>query len=369
MAKKAAGGRVTPSRRADDKIGHARRLLLSGSERHFASARELIRANRNDIEFRVLALQDDVKRWIENNDEKVKPIAFLDDVVRRAQKLDHELEPGQWYARAIVARALRYGGRLNRARNLYARAQKEMGGFAKDGGEADRERSYVLADYAEFWAYLGYSAKAEETFALIPAKLQKGWLLWALAFIQHQAAFTDIFPGVGPALPIGEIARYREAIRLLGKARAQNGDKDDLSPKEIADSFLLEAANWGGIYRRLLVDGADEARLKAARKSAEKAVEQFTGQADAAVNGFWSWKKEQRGSMARRYIQGIDAPANAAGEAAAAAWRGVLADHYRLNLAAAGIGAEAQSAKPGLLVPPQFADGDTAKGDDPGDDD
>ena len=362
MAKKAAKGKTA-------KLDHAKRLLMSGTERHYVSARELIRANKDVTDFQVLALQDDVKTWIENSDAKVKPIAFLEDIINRAKEIETAIADGKWHARAIVAHAFRYGGRLNKARNLYARAKREMGAFKKDGSDADRERADVLADYVEFWAYLGYSAQAEDTFSLIPNKLQKGWRVWVQAFVQHQAAFTDIFPTVRPAVPIGEIARDREAISLLGKARLKGGDEvDNLSPKEIADTYLLELACWGGIYRRLTVDGASDDKLEPVLKSIKKAKKEFINRKDAEVNLFWSWKKELRGQIARRWVEGVDSPTNSAGKAATAEWRGVLADHYRLNLAAAGIGEDASGGKPGF-TPPDFADGETLKGDDPGDDD
>lgn len=331
----------------------ARRMLMSGDEKHFKAARKLIAPYKKQsvTSFTALDLLDRIKRWIENADMEVKEAKFLKSIVDNAKDPSFAVADN-WYDTAISARALRYGGRFNLARRRYNKALLRM----DDVDDKDQLKAEVLADYAEFWAYLGYTDNALQILARIPVSFQKGWLLWVYAFVEHQAAFTHEFAiGATVPKPIGHIPNYLHANHLLQRARL--GLKD----KEKADTYLLEAANWGGILRRLKFDGAGKDECDAAEGEAKCALESF--RAGALVNQYWTWKKERRGMMVPRWVQNIDEPW--LGKEEVKAWRKNLTDHYKLNLKAAGI--ELELTKP--PSDPTLADGENGSEADPGDDD
>lgn len=345
----------------------ARRQLLSGNEKHFLKARAFLGAHRADLNAMALSLQDEIKRWIENNESgKVKSIGFLENIISQAKKGAADEIALDWYSFACIARALRYGGRFNKACRLYERAIRNMGTFG--AGDRDDDRCAVLADYAEFWAYLGYCGKALGILRQIPKGAETAWVHWVHAFVLHQAAFTDLFPVGSPALPVGIRALYEQSNAKLTLARDAK-IKDPLSDKETADTSLLEAANWGGIGRTLRAEGAKESDCTEADNRATAALAKFRSYLDdpvqkTGVNQFWTLRKERRGMMVKRWIRGIDPPGTASEEKAIAIWRSVLVDHFRLNLTQAGV-----KPKTSGVVPDRYVDGDEPDLDDPGDDD
>lgn len=347
----AKGTKLTTQAKKD--LARTHRLLMSGDERHFKSARKLIATyTKQGVDaFNAPDLFDRVKRWIENADMEVKEAKFLEDMVKHARDSSFMIAEDARDT-AIAARALRYGGRFNLARRRYDKALERLG----DLNQMTLDKAEVLADFAEFWAYLGYTENAKALLARIPWSWQKGWLLWVNAFVQHQAAFTHEYPIGSPvSKPLGSIRQYVYGNHLLARARL------GLSEKEQADTYLLEAANWGGIYRRLVEDGASKEECEAARGEAACAMAAF--RAGAQVNQFWTWKKERRGMMVSRWVPKIDSPW--LGRDEVKEWRKGLVEHYRRNLKEAGL----ELALPKPPPDPAHGDGEIGKETDPGDDD
>lgn len=347
----AKGTKLTAQAKKD--LARTHRLLMSGDERHFKSARKLIATyTKQGVDaFNAPDLFDRVKRWIENADMEVKEAKFLEDMVKHARDSSFMIAEDARDT-AIAARALRYGGRFNLARKRYNKAVLRLG----DLNEMTQDKAEVLADFAEFWAYLGYTDNARAILARIPAKWLTGWLLWVQAFVQHQAAFTDQYPiGTPVRNSLGSIPHYLDANLLLARARI------GLNDKERADSYLLEAANWGGVLRRLKEEGASKEECDAAKGEAECALAAFG--AGAQVNQFWTWKKERRGMMVARWVKNIDEPW--LGKDEVREWRRNLVDHYKQNLKAAGLKLQLDAPPPN----PVHGDGENGKETDPGDDD
>lgn len=99
-------------------------------------------------------------------------------------------------------------------------------------------------------------------------------------------------------------------------------------------------------------------------KAMSDAICEFRKDPEVGVNLHWSWRKERRGMMVRRYIESIDIPASVNEKKMIADWRTNLVNHLFLNLAAAGLKDRATGS-----VPEEFGDGEPPNEDDPGDDD
>lgn len=318
----------------DADLARVHMLLMSGNEERFKEAREIIKLYPNDAHFLAASLEDMTKTWIENNravdddGRKVKKREYLKAMFKIGRRVLNGLPQEDWYQRAEVARAFRYSGHFAKARIQFTKAMRKMEELGDEQGE---NHAKVLAEAAEFWAYLGYTGKALEILARIKPANAKPWHLWVKAFILHQAAFTDLYEIGEPAEPYGDIARYREANDAIIAARK------GIIGKEADDTYLLEAANWGGIANRLEQLKRPRSEIDAAIAEAGSRMENFRNNPNARVNKFWSLQKETRGLIPQRYLNGIDAPATEAEEAKIAEWRKHMATCYKQNLKTASL--------------------------------
>lgn len=311
----------------------ARRCVMSGEAEAVAEVRALADALKEATdEAEALADLDDLKLWI-NNETSAKSLKFLKNLHKRAKSK----KTGTWKTRAYTARVLRYSGRFRTAWNRFVSATGEIA----NGNPAlplAEDKAEVFVDFAEFKAYLGYPRDANDLLDKYEIALPGvdpdpvAWHYWVRAFVFHQWGYVrdDADPTATP-VPFdapGDEPRYRQSNTNLGLARAVTKTSKALPADQVADTYLLEAANWGAIgrWREAHAGNVNEARTQAAA-----ALAKFR---KGPGNKKWSLWAEQRGRMPVNYFIPIDGRFP---EHAVRAFRTGLRAHYLANLRWVGI--------------------------------
>jgi hypothetical protein len=257
-------------------------------------------------ELQTLSMIDDIKKWVSNHRD-TKKRKFLEDLYDEAKKIKF----ATWRTWAHVARVMRYAGRYRKAQLAYIESTDMIDRFRNPTDE----QIDVYADFAEFFVYLGYPARAV---SYINRKIAApiGWHLWVKAFAQHQNAFATAFPfGTATREEPGAAGAYRSSNRTLDDALAD----PHLPRSEQRDLELIKVANFGALAR-LGVGPAQDAI---------DALGRFHGSGSDPVNQAWSIIKEDRGRFCLTYHPKIDTTGT---PSAVKAWRKAYRMHYVLNL-------------------------------------
>ena len=331
--------------------------LLSGNSSELDAVRPLIAAYRDSgVDIAALDLLDRLKKWIANADN-AKKRAFLQKMHLDAMQYFGGPGLGTWRTMAYCARVFRYSGRFWKAQKAYNAAIALIGNFASHTESERKAIADIYVDFAEFRAYLGHPGEADNILSWFPPDYLMGWHEWVRAtayhFWGHEAA--QPFASPGATNDPGPEDKYLDSNAFLAAARAKTEGKA-LPPKEAIDTYLLEAANWGAIWRRRLSHGGDVAQAQA---GAADALAIFQGAGSDPVNSEWSWEKERRGRLAIFFRKKLD---GALDRQDVEDWRRKFRNHYRENLVQAGVQLTSASADPALL------DGQLDSEDDHGDD-
>jgi tetratricopeptide (TPR) repeat protein len=327
------------------------RLLLSGKPGDLDDAQELIAAYREaGADFASLDLLVRVKAWIANA-RTTKRRAFLAKIHQDALNLINS--DGSWRTLANCGRAFRYTGRFYKAQKAYDAAFTIIDRIISPTDQDKQDIADVYADYAEFRSYLGHPGEADGHLLRIPDGFLKGWHQWVRALAYHFWAFEEVKPFASPNVDNkpGPEGKYLQSNGYLADAR----NDPNLPPQEAADTFLLEAANWGAIWRRRITEGGD---INQAQQMAAAALANFRG--GDAVNTEWTWVKERRGRLGSFFRKKLDG--NLYGQGVWD-WRTKFRAHYRENLLQAGLPEDSSSTDPDLKDG-ELDDVDDHSGDD-----
>lgn len=327
------------------------RLVLSGKPGDADDAQELIAAYREaGADFASLDLLIRVKSWIANA-RATKKRTFLAKIHQDA--VDARDGDGGWRTLANCGRAFRYTGRFYKAQKAYTDAFTIINTITNPSNQDKQDIADVYADYAEFRAYIGHPSEADIILSHIPDGFLKGWHQWVRALAYHFWAFEEFkpFPTAGVDSKPGPEGKYLHSNQLLVDAR----NDPNLPSQEAADTWLLDMANWGAIWRRRITHGGD---VGEAQQMAAAALANFKGGDD--VNAEWSWAKERRGRLAIFYRKKLDGKYDGG---TVEDWRTKFRNHYRDNLFQAGLPQKSQSTDSDLK------DGEADDVDDHGGDD
>jgi hypothetical protein len=282
-----------------------------------------------------LALVGRVKDWI-NQEDHTKHIKYLNETFAIADPRGNELpdrdRDDRWLWKGRSARALFYAGRFKRARKRFDRVRERVKvDFSKVTEAANLTHAHdIRAAHAECLVYLGRPKLALDTLNEIEqVDALKPWHEWVRAFALHQYAFAqgvpfgnnpDPFKGTRPRKP-EQLAKSNMILEQLRSLPDRT-----FAAAEKRDTWLLTAANYGGLFRA----GDDTAK-----ELAEAALEEFRqAEFPQSKNQRWSWQKEERGRFPI-----VSFPGEKPSESAVERWREAYKGHYRDNLVeGAGLG-------------------------------